>query len=50
MESKNLKEARWKVRISDEAVEELKVLRFVTEKGKKTGFFKRLLKFLRFKT
>ncbi|WP_371731541.1 DUF2250 domain-containing protein [Thermococcus sp. MV11] len=46
-ESKNIREASRKARIDDETAEELKVLHFITEKGRKTEFFKRLWEFLR---
>ncbi|QDA31699.1 DUF2250 domain-containing protein [Thermococcus indicus] len=45
-ESRDTKEAGRKVSIDDETLEELRVLRFVTEKGRKTEFFRRLWKFL----
>ena len=45
-ESRDLNEAGRKVRIDGETLEELRVLRFVTEKGRKTEFFKRLWEFL----
>ncbi|WP_456422495.1 DUF2250 domain-containing protein [Thermococcus sp.] len=46
LKAKNLQEAKREVRIDGETVEELRVLHFVTEKGKKTEFFKRLWEFL----
>jgi len=45
-ESRDVGEASRKVQISEETIEELKILRFVTEKGRKTEFFKRLWEFL----
>jgi len=45
-ESRNVKEAGRKVQIDADALEELRILRFVTEKGRKTEFFKRLWEFL----
>jgi predicted transcriptional regulator len=46
-ESKNIREASRGIGIDDETAEELKVLHFITEKGRKTEFFKRLWEFLR---
>ncbi len=45
-ESKDLNEAGRRVSIDGETLEELKLLRFVTEKGRKTEFFKKLWEFL----
>ncbi|WP_297512572.1 DUF2250 domain-containing protein [Thermococcus sp.] len=45
-ESRDVREAGRKVQIEDETLEELRVLRFVTEKGRKTEFFRRLWEFL----
>ncbi|WP_342764458.1 DUF2250 domain-containing protein [Thermococcus sp. 21S9] len=45
-ESRDVREAGGRVQISEETIEELKILRFVTEKGRKTEFFKRLWEFL----
>ena len=45
-ESRDLNEAGRKIDIDGETLEELRVLRFVTEKGRKTEFFKRLWEFL----
>ncbi len=45
-ESRDVGEAGRKVQINDDTLEELKLLRFVTEKGRKTEFFKRLWGFL----
>ncbi|WP_457741301.1 hypothetical protein [Thermococcus sp.] len=42
-----MKEAGRKVKINGDTLEELRVLRFVTEKGRKTEFFRRLWEFLR---
>jgi len=47
IKSRDLKEAGRRVSVDVEALEELRVLRFVTEKGRKTEFFKRLWEFLR---
>jgi predicted transcriptional regulator len=44
--SRDLGEVGKKVEINWEALEELKVLRFITEKHRKTEFFKRLSEFL----
>ncbi|ASA77712.1 DUF2250 domain-containing protein [Thermococcus sp. 5-4] len=41
-ESRDVNEAGRKVSIDGETLEELRVLRFVTEKGRKTEFFRRL--------
>lgn len=46
-ESRDLNEADRRVNIGGETLEELKILRFVTEKGRKTEFFRRLWEFLR---
>ncbi|AIU70668.1 hypothetical protein TEU_10170 [Thermococcus eurythermalis] len=46
-ESKDLNEAGRRVSIDGETLEGLKILRFVTEKGRKTEFFRRLWEFLR---
>jgi len=45
-QSRDVKEAGEKVSIDDETVEELRILIFITEKGRKTEFFKRLWEFL----
>ncbi|WP_394346605.1 DUF2250 domain-containing protein [Thermococcus henrietii] len=45
-ESRDVREVGRKVQIEEEALEELRVLRFVTEKGRKTEFFKRLWEFV----
>ena len=45
-ESRDVREASRKVQINEETLEELRVLRFVTEKGRKTEFFRRLWEFL----
>ena len=45
-ESKNIQEANRRVGIDNETAEELKVLHFLTGKGRKTEFFKRLWEFL----
>ena len=45
-ESRDVKETSRKVRINEDTIEELRVLRFVTEKGRKTEFFRRLWEFL----
>jgi len=45
-ESKDLNEAGRRVSIKGETLEELKLLRFVTGKGRKTEFFRRLWEFL----
>nr|WP_048150711.1 DUF2250 domain-containing protein [Thermococcus sp. AM4] len=46
-ESRDVREACRKVPISDATIEELKILRFITEKGRKTEFLKRLWEFLK---
>ncbi|AHL22492.1 DUF2250 domain-containing protein [Thermococcus nautili] len=46
VESRDVREAGRKVQLNDNIIEELKILRFVTEKGRKTEFFKRLWEFL----
>ncbi|CAD5244502.1 DUF2250 domain-containing protein [Thermococcus camini] len=45
-QSRDVKEAGKKVNIDGETVEELRILIFITEKGRKTEFFKRLWEFL----
>ncbi|MEO2152666.1 MAG: DUF2250 domain-containing protein [Thermococcus sp.] len=45
-ESRDVREAGRNVQIEDETLEELRILRFVTEKGRKTEFFRRLWEFL----
>ena len=45
-QSRDVEEAGEKVSIDDETVKEMRILRFVTEKGRKTEFFKRLWEFL----
>ncbi|WP_297436331.1 DUF2250 domain-containing protein [Thermococcus sp.] len=47
-ESRNVEEAGRKVSIDGETLEELRVLHFVTEQGRKTEFFKALSRFLGF--
>ncbi|GAB6135053.1 DUF2250 domain-containing protein [Thermococcus prieurii] len=44
--SRDVREAGRKVQLNDDTIEELKVFRFVTEKGRKTEFFKRLWEFV----
>jgi len=46
-ESRDVREAGRKVQIEEETLEELRILRFVTEKGRKTEFFRRLWEFLK---
>ena len=44
--SRDVKEVTRIVKIKDDTIEELKILRFVTERGRKTEFFRRLWEFL----
>jgi predicted transcriptional regulator len=45
-ESRDMQETNRRVEIDDETAEELRVLHFITEKGRKTELFKRLWEFL----